>query len=186
MMDTMGRIAVACGLFVLGGRPLHAQEGTSPREKAVAKLAADLPALLKAADADNDGALDKVEFRSLAPAVRKAGQETLGQLDPKIAEKKAAKSVKKHDKDKDGKLDHDERKAMTEAARLKAIRDFDWDGDGMLNEREKTAMGWAEEGRLDRLFRRIDADGSGKATKDEIAAALGRIAGIKVPVRKGR
>lgn len=186
-MDTMCRIAVACGtLFVLGGLPLHAQEGKSPKEKAVAKLAADLPSLIKAADADADGMLDRVEFRTLVPAVRKAGQETLGQLDPTIAEKKAAKSVKKYDKNKDGKLDDGERRTMTETRRLKAIRDFDWDGDGQLGEREKTAMEWAEEGRLDRLFRRVDADKNGKATRDEIAAALATTAGIKVPVRKGQ
>ena len=60
------------------------------------------------------------------------------------------------------------------------IKAADADGNGTLSEREKTAMGWAEEGKLDGLFLKADADKNGEATKDEIAAALAAITGIKV------
>ena len=165
---------------ILAALSLAAKAPQSPQEEALKKVGADLPSLIKAADADGNGTLNKAEFRAFAAAARKAGEAALNAIDPAAAQKKAAKDLKKYDANADGKLDDAEKKAMEEALRLKAIKAFDWDGDGTLSEREKTAMGWAEEGKLDGLFLKADADKNGEATKDEIAAALASITGIKV------
>ena len=167
-------------LAAFGWLSLGAQDAKSPQEEALRKLAASLPSLIKAADTDGNGTLNKVEFRAFAPAARKAGEAALNAIDPSIAQKKAAKELKKYDTNVNGKIDDTEKKAMDEALRLKGIKNFDWDGDGKLNEHEKTAMGWAEEGKLDGLFLKTDTDMNGEAGKDEIAAALSIITGIKV------
>lgn len=174
-------LAIACAALI-GTAPLSlgAQDASSPQEAALKKLTADLASLIKAADADGNGTLGKAEFRAFAPAARKAGEAALNGLDPSIGQKKTAKDLKKYDVNADGRLDEPEKKAMDEALRLKEIKDFDWDGDGKLSERERTAMGWAEEGKLDGLFRKIDTDANGEVTKDEAAAALSTITGIKV------
>ena len=173
MKITMLALAIACG-------SLAAQDASSPQEAALKKVTADLASLIKAADADGNGTLSKAEFRAFAPAARKAGEAALNAADPSIAQKKSAKDAKKYDKNVDGKLDDEEKKAMDEALRLKEIKDFDWDGDGKLSEREKTAMGWAQEGNLDGLFRKIDTDVNGEAAQAELAAGLSTITGIKV------
>ncbi len=173
MKATMLALAIICGT-------LSAQDASSPQEAALKKITADLASLIKAADADGNGTLNKVEFRAFAPAARKAGEAALNAADPSIGQKKTAKDVKKYDVNADGKLDDTEKKAMDEALRLKDIKDFDWDGDGKLGEREKTAMGWAEEGKLDGLFRKVDTDVNGEAAQTEIAAGLPSITGIKV------
>jgi Ca2+-binding EF-hand superfamily protein len=152
----------------------------SKEEAALAKLAEELPKLLKAADADGTGTLNAVEFRSFAPALRSAGEAILAGLDPAAAEKRAAKDVKKYDKNADGKLDDEEKKVQAEERRLKEIKDFDWDRDGKLDEKEKSAMGWAAEGRLLYEFRKVDADASGEATAAELGAAVSRLTDIKV------
>lgn len=165
---------------ILAALSLAAKAPQSPQEEALKKVAADLPSLIKAADTDGNGTLNKAEFRAFVTAARKAGEAAVNAAEPSAAQKKAAKDLKKYDTNADGKLDDAEKKAMDEALRLKAIKAFDWDGDGTLNEREKTAMGWAEEGKLDGLFLKADADKNGEAAKDEIAAALAAITGIKV------
>jgi Ca2+-binding EF-hand superfamily protein len=153
----------------------------SPQETALAKLAAELPALIKAADADGNGTLNAVEFRAFAPALQKAGDAALNAADPSIAQKQAAKDLKKYDKNADGKLDEEERKVQAEEARLKSIKDFDWDRDGKLDEQEKTALGWHAERRSLYTFRsKVDLDGSGEATAAELGAALSSLSGIKV------
>jgi Ca2+-binding EF-hand superfamily protein len=152
----------------------------SPQETALAKLAAELPALIKAADADGNGTLNAVEFRAFAPALKKAGDAALSAADPSIAQKQAAKDLKKYDKSANGKLDDEEKKAQAEEARLKSIKDFDWDRDGKLDEKEKQAMGWATEGKLLYGFRKVDADMNGEATAAELEAALSPLSGIKV------
>ena len=152
----------------------------SPQEAALAKLAADLPALIKAADADGNGTLNAVEFRAFVAAIKKAGDAALEAADPSVAAKKAAKDLKKYDKNTDGKLDDDEKKARAEEERLKDIKDFDWDRDGKLDEKEKQAMGWAAEGKLLYTFRKHDTDMNGEATAAELGAALSSLSGIKI------
>ena len=152
----------------------------SAEEKAFKKVAGDLPNLIKAAGGDEKGPVKKDQFHALAPAIRTACAAALNEADPSIAEKKAAKDLKKYDKDGDGKLSDDEKKAMDEAVRLKAIKDFDWDGDGKLSDHEKTAMQWAEEGKCDGLLRAIDKDSSGDLSIEEITAGLAAITGIKI------
>jgi Ca2+-binding EF-hand superfamily protein len=166
-------------MHVLAAVLLALQEPGFP-EQALKKLAADLPALVQAADADGNGTLDAAEFRAFQPAVRKAGEAILNQLDPTLLQKKAARDLKKYDKDADGRLSDEERKAQDEDARLKAIKDFDWDRDGKLSEREKTAMDWAREGDLAYQHRKHDTDMNGELSKEEISAQLGSLAGIKV------
>jgi len=151
-----------------------------PDAEALKRLTADLAARVKSADADGNGTLDAKEFRRFRPALKEAADRILGELDPSIARKKAEKDLKRFDANRDGALDATETKARAEAERLKDIEDFDWDGDGVLNEREKTAMGWAEEGKLDKRFRRADADGNGALTLEEARSALPDLAGIKV------
>lgn len=159
---------------------LLAQDARSPQEEALKRLTADLTKLIKAADADGNGTLSAVEFRAFSPAVRKAADALLDELDPAAAKKRADKDLKKYDTNGDGKLDEAEKKALDEAKRLKDIKAFDWDGDGKLNEREKTAMQWAEEGRLDGAFRKLDADANGQLSQEEITAGLASLAGIKI------
>ncbi len=165
---------------------LAAQDaGKSREELALARLATELPGLIKAADADGNGTLGAVEFRTFLPALKKAGDAALGAADPAIAEKKAAKDLKKYDANADGKLDDSERATMAEEARLKEIKDFDWDRDGKLDEQEKTAMGWYAERRSLYTFRsKVDLDGSGEASAAELAGAVSPLTGIKVKAPK--
>jgi len=161
-----------------------AQDGKSPQEEALKRLTADLPKHLKAADADGNGTLSLAEFRVFAPAFQKAADGLLNEIDPSIAQKKAAKSLKKYDVSADGKLDESEKKAMDEALYKKSIKDFDWDGDGKLDEKEKQALQWAGEGRQAGAFRQADADGNGQLTAEEITTALSALTGIKVKKAK--
>lgn len=173
MNNALLALTMVCGT-------LSAQDPSSPQEAALKKVTAELAPLIKAADADGNGTLSKTEFRAFGSAAQKAGAAALAAADPSIAQKKSAKTLKKYDKNADGKLDDDEKKALDEALRLKEIKDFDWDGDGKLSEHEKTAMGWAQEGRFDGLFRKVDADANGEASLAEISAGLSTITGIKV------
>jgi Ca2+-binding EF-hand superfamily protein len=161
-----------------------AQDGKSPQEEALKRLAADVPKHLKAADADGNGTLSLAEFRVFMPAFQKTADALLNEIDPTIAQKKAAKNLKKYDVSADGKLDEAEKKAMDEALTRKSIKEFDWDGDGKLDEKEKQAQQWAAEGRQAGAFRQADADGNGQLTADEITAALSALTGIKVKKAK--
>src|SRR6185295_140883 len=53
------------------------QDGKSPQEEALKRLAADLPKHLKAADADANGTLSLAEFRVFMPAFQKAADALL-------------------------------------------------------------------------------------------------------------
>lgn len=81
--------------------------------------------------------------------------------------------IEKFDKDGDGELNEDERKAAREAHgdRMKAwrkgmIEKFDKDGDGKLNEEESKAA--RAEGKA-RMLKRFDKDGDGTLNDDEKA-----------------
>jgi Ca2+-binding EF-hand superfamily protein len=174
--------ALLCGMMVaLAGA---AQDGKSPQEEALKRIGADVPKHLKAADADGNGTLSLAEFRVFAPALQKAAETTLNEIDPSLAQKKDAKALKKYDATADGKLDDAEKKAMDEALLKKSIKDFDWDGDGKLDEKEKQALQWAAEGRQAGEFRKADANADGQLSADEISAALSALTGIKVKKAK--
>lgn len=175
------RIAAALAAVALAQIPAGAQE-TNPAAPAetLKKLTEDLPQLLKAADADGNGTLNASEFRPFARSLKKTAEEILNKLDPSIAQKKAAKELKKYDANADGRVDDDERKAIAEEARKKEIKDFDWDKNGELSEREKTAMQWAEEGKLDYRFAQTDVNKDKEVSAEELAAALSSLTGIKV------
>ena len=114
---------LAAALLAVAPLALDAQ-AASPQEEALKKLAAEVPALVKAADADADGALGLAEFRTFQAALKKSADSILNALDPSIARKKAEKDLKKHDANADGKLDDAELKAQADAKRLKDIKDF--------------------------------------------------------------
>ena len=156
----------------------------SPEEAALKRLAAELPALVKAADADASGALNPAEFSKFAEALEKAGKAALKEIDPSLVKKKAEKDLKKYDTSKDGSLDDAEKKAMAEVKRLNDIKDFDWDEDGKLNEKEAQAMAWAAEGKSLGLFRKVDANADGALSNDELNAGISAVSGIKVKKAK--
>jgi hypothetical protein len=158
----------------------------SPEEEALKRLTAELPAHVKAADADGNGALAPAEFRAFAEALEKAGKAILNELDPSKAKKKADKDLEKYDLNKDATLDEAEKKALAEAKRLKDIKDFDWDEDGKLGEKEAQAMAWAAEGKSLALFRKVDANADGALGQEELAKAVALAAGIKVKKAKAQ
>lgn len=158
----------------------------SPEEEALKRLTAELPAHVKAADADGNGALAPAEFRAFAEAIEKAGKAVLNEMDPSKAKKKAEKDLEKYDLNKDAALDDAEKKAMADAKRLKDIKDFDWDEDGKLGEKEAQAMAWAAEGRFLGLFRKVDENADGALGPEELTKALPLVAGIKVKKAKAR
>ena len=92
---------------------------------------------------------------------------------PRIANPDA---IKEFDKDGDGKLNDEERKAMMEArraqfekVRAEREKEFDKDGDGKLNDEERKAMMEAIRQRnpnagamMDEMIKKFDNDGDGK------------------------
>lgn len=87
--------------------------------------------------------------------------------------------LKEFDKDGDGKLNDDERKAMREAmqarqeeARKKELAEFDKDKDGKLNEEERKAANEAREAKRKALVEKYDADKDGKLNREEIQTAV--------------
>jgi len=92
------------------------------------------------------------------------------------------KALEKFDKDGDGKLNEEERKAAHEAFKKnhpemhkKMLEKFDKDGDGKLNEEERQAMREAHREmkgkRREMLLEKFDADGDGKLSPEEHKAA---------------
>jgi len=168
LLGTLSGLAI-----FLAALPLCAQD--KPKEIALKKLTEGLEKLIKDADADGNGTIKRSEFTAFEIAAKKAADALLNEADPTLADKKAAKELKKYDTNGDGKMDDAEIKVRDQDAALKSIKDFDWDEDGKLSEREKTAMQWAEEGRVDGVFRRIDTDGKGELSAERLSAALGEL-----------
>lgn len=82
--------------------------------------------------------------------------------------------LKEFDKDGDGKLSEDERKAMREAMearmkerRQKMLEKYDADGDGKLSEEE---IAKARADRQAEMLKKYDKDGDGKISEEERAA----------------
>ena len=81
--------------------------------------------------------------------------------------------IKRFDKDADGKLNEEERKAAREAheermkeRRKEMLKEFDKDGDGELNEEEKSVM---YEEMKKRALKKFDKDGDGELSDEERA-----------------
>jgi hypothetical protein len=84
--------------------------------------------------------------------------------------------LEKFDKDKDGKISAEERKAAMEegkaameARRAEIMAKFDKDGDGKLNEEERKAAG---EARKAEMMKKFDKDGDGELSKEERAEMM--------------
>jgi hypothetical protein len=99
--------------------------------------------------------------------------------------------VEKFDKDGDGKLNEEERKAAMQARRERAgqmrekmLEKFDTNGDGKLDEGEREAMRKAMEAKREEMLRKYDADGDGRLSPEERKAAID--AGEKIPPRPMR
>ncbi len=89
--------------------------------------------------------------------------------------------LKKFDKDGDGKLSEEERKAMREAhqasmeeRRKEMLEKYDKDGDGQLSEEERKTMREARQAEMEKrrkeLLEKYDKDGDGKLSPEERAA----------------
>ncbi len=98
--------------------------------------------------------------------------------------------LKMFDKDGDGKLSPDERKAMMDARKEMETKrheammaKFDKDGDGKLSDEERTAMRAAMEAKRKELLEKYDADKNGKLDPAEIKAA--HDAGEEIPMGGG-
>ncbi|MGJ8697178.1 MAG: EF-hand domain-containing protein [Verrucomicrobiaceae bacterium] len=72
--------------------------------------------------------------------------------------------VAKFDKDGDGKLSEEERKAAFEARKAEMLAKFDKDGDGKLSDEEKEA---AREAQKAEFIKKFDKDGDGKVSAEE-------------------
>lgn len=92
-------------------------------------------------------------------------------------------ALKEFDKDGDGKLNDDERKAMMDARkalgekmRKDREKEFDKNGDGKLDEAEKTAMMAAQTARMEQFKKarekQFDKDGDGKLSDEERKAMM--------------
>lgn len=97
-----------------------------------------------------------------------------------------AAALKEYDKDGDGKLSEDERKAMradmqAKAAerRAEALKKYDTDGDGKLSEDERKAMRDDMLAGREAMLEKYDANKNGKLDPEEVKAA--REAGEKLP-----
>jgi Ca2+-binding EF-hand superfamily protein len=87
--------------------------------------------------------------------------------------------IAKFDKDGDGQLSPDERKAMREdmkaqgeKRREEMLKKFDKDGDGKLSDEERKAMRDAMEAKRKEILEKYDADKDGKLNPDERKAAI--------------
>lgn len=75
--------------------------------------------------------------------------------------------LEKFDKDGDGKLSDEEKKAMheaMEARRKEKFKEFDTDGDGKLSEEERAKM---KEAHKAEMLKKFDTDGDGELSEEE-------------------
>lgn len=90
-----------------------------------------------------------------------------------------AEVLKKFDKDGDGKLSEEERKAFQEERKAEALKKYDKDGDGKLSDEEKKAQQEDLAAKRKALTDKYDANKNGKLDPEEIKAA--RDAGEELP-----
>ena len=81
-----------------------------------------------------------------------------------------AEVMQKHDANRDGKLDHQERKQLHQAHRAELLAKFDGDKNGRLSDEEKQAL-WQH--KKAQHFARMDVDGNGRITKQEAEQGCG-------------
>ena len=91
--------------------------------------------------------------------------------------------LKEFDKDGDGKLNDEERKAMREAAHKKMLEKYDKDKDGKLNDEERKAMREDMEAKRKALLEKYDKDKDGRLSAEERKAAVD--AGEELPMWGG-
>ncbi|RYD23304.1 MAG: hypothetical protein EOP88_04645 [Verrucomicrobiaceae bacterium] len=97
-----------------------------------------------------------------------------------------AEVLKKYDKDGDGKLSEDERKALQsdrKAEQEKILKKYDKDGDGKLSEEERKALRADAEAKHKALLEKYDADKDGKLSESERKTAVD--AGEEIPFFRG-
>ncbi len=94
----------------------------------------------------------------------------------KISEEKKAELIAKFDKDGDGKLSEEERKAAHEAHKAEMMEKYDTNGDGELSDEEKKA---AHDARKAKFMEKFDKDGDGELSDDEKKAARKAMGGRK-------
>jgi Ca2+-binding EF-hand superfamily protein len=94
-----------------------------------------------------------------------------------------AEILEKFDKDGDGKISREERKAMDEERKKEMLAKFDKDSDGKLSDEERAEMRAEMESRHKELLEKYDADKDGKLGPEEIKTA--REAGEKIPPGRG-
>ena len=99
--------------------------------------------------------------------------------------------IERFDKDGDGKLNREERKAAMQARRERAgqmrkkmLEKFDSNGDGKLDETEREAMREAMKAKREEMLEKHDTDGDGRLSPEERQAAID--AGEKIPPRPMR
>jgi Ca2+-binding EF-hand superfamily protein len=125
--------------------------------------------VLAAFDANKDSRLKGPE-RDAANRALAAGKFTRGGM-----QSRRDAFLKKYDKDGDGELSDEERKAMGESFRKRSMEQYDKDGDGKLSEEERRAMrrgrggAWREATERWRL-QHFDLDADGKLNEAEEAA----------------
>ena len=110
---------------------------------------------------------------------------------PKRSDRPVAQEMlKKFDKDGDGKLSDEERKAMrqemkavNEKREAEMLKKFDTDGDGKLSDEEKKARREAMVIKRKELLEKYDADNDGKLSPEEMKTA--REAGEELPMGRG-
>lgn len=134
---------------------------------------------------------------TLAVLVCSCGFATAQERPERPQREKGARSIppevfKQYDKDGDGKLSEDERKAMradmqgkAKARRTEMLKKYDADGDGKLSEDERKAMREDMEASRKALIEKYDVNKDGKLNPEEMKAA--REAGEALPwARHGR
>ena len=98
----------------------------------------------------------------------------------------SAKTIKKYDKNGDGKLSEEEAKAMAEEKKEIAekrheekLKNYDTDGNGKLSDEEKIAMHKTEDAKKQQILEKYDANKNGNLEGNELKAASD--AGEKIP-----
>ena len=125
-------------------------------------------------DKNNNSKIDWFEADAYRKSLRTGGRSSRRRgrdMDPA--------TIKKYDKDGDGKLTGDEQAAAwgarMEERRQEFMKEYDKDGDGKFNEKEREAMRESFRKRMEdwgrrRAERRYDKDGDGKLSEEEKAA----------------
>ena len=83
---------------------------------------------------------------------------------PRCMPAKHKKAIAKYDKDGDGKLDRDERRAMDDARHATAVAKYDKDGDGELSKKERKELHYDK---MVEHFEELDSDRNAEISRTE-------------------